>query len=78
MRTRETSALGELIHDRRIAYGMSQEELAETLGISVRTVQHAEYGDRIDGRNLKKISKWFDMPLEELADMMQIRIERTW
>lgn len=73
-----TSELGELVHDRRVANGMSQEELAETMGISVRSLQKLELGGRCEGRILKRVASWFEITMEDAADMMDIRVERTW
>lgn len=49
--------------------GVSQEELAETSGLSLRTIQRIEANETIPrGDSLQKIAAALSVPLEELAD----------
>jgi len=63
-------ALGKRITERRKEIGMTQAELARTLGVSQQTVFAYELGDRrINLFMLIKLSKIFGMPIEELMGM---------
>lgn len=54
---------------------LSQEQLAETTGISLRTVQRAESGHHISQTSLKILADYFGVSLESLTD--PIRIENA-
>lgn len=57
----------ELIKTARKAKGLTQQELADQAGVSLRTVQRIEKGtEEISGFSLRQISKVLDTPLETL------------
>lgn len=61
--------LGQRVRARRLEIGMSQERLAELLGITFQQVQKYEKGvNRIAGSRLWDISKALDMPVARFFD----------
>lgn len=57
-----------MIKEKREEIGMTQETLAELAGVSVRTVQRAEKGDKINLESLKGIGSILDISWEMLAE----------
>ena len=56
--------IGRKIRERRIARGLSQASLAETLGITFQQVQKYESGaNRVGGSRLWELSKALDVPV---------------
>ena len=59
--------LNEVIRTLRKRRGLTQEQLAEQLGISVMTVRRWEWGERIPNvEDLKKAARVLDIPVTEL------------
>lgn len=59
--------INEIIKSPRKLKRLTQQELADEAGVSLRTVQRIEKGtEEINGFSLKQISKVLDIPLEEL------------
>lgn len=63
----------ETLRDLRVSRGMTQRELAEKLGVRLRTVQYYENGDHIpkDINVLNRIAAIFDVPVHTLVDSTQ-------
>lgn len=53
---------------------LSQEELAEKLGLAQGTISNWEKGNSIKHNDLKKLSDFYDIPLEYLVEEKQINI----
>ena len=63
----EKPTYNELIKNARKAKGLTQQELADEAGLSLRTVQRIEKGtEEISGYSLKQISKILNIPLEQI------------
>lgn len=63
----EKTNYNELIKNTRKANGLTQQELANEAGLSLRTVQRIEKGtEEISGFSLRQISNVLDIPLEQL------------
>ena len=61
--------IGQILRRRRIEIGMSQERLAEVLGITFQQVQKYEKGvNRIAASRLWDISKALDLPVTRFFD----------
>ncbi len=61
--------VGERIRQRRILLGYTQEQLAETLGISYQQIQKYETGaNRVSAGRLFQISKHLDVPVGHFFD----------
>jgi len=61
--------VGERIRQRRILLGYTQEQLAETLGISYQQVQKYETGaNRVSAGRLFQISKHLDVPVGQFFE----------
>lgn len=59
--------LNEVIRTLRKRKGLTQEQFAEQLGISVMTVRRWEWGERVpNAEDLKKASQVLDIPVTEL------------
>jgi transcriptional regulator with XRE-family HTH domain len=59
--------INEIVKSARKAKGLTQQELADEAGISLRTVLRIEKGtEEISGFSLKQISIVLDIPLEEI------------
>lgn len=60
----------EMLKGLREDKGMSQRELAEALGVTLRTIQYYESGEHIpqNADILKRIARTFDVPLYSLAN----------
>lgn len=74
----ETTNYNELIKITRKAKGLTQQELADEAGVSLRTVQRIEKGtEEISGFSLRQISKILDIPLEQIImqNVNQISID---
>lgn len=73
--------IGQILRRRRIEIGMSQERLAEVLGITFQQVQKYEKGvNRIAASRLWDISKALDLPVTRFFDAApktQVRAPRT-
>ena len=52
----------------RIKLNLSQQELSERSGISVRTIQRIEAGTPAKGFTLKALAKALDLPAEQLSE----------
>lgn len=62
----------ELIREARIKKGLTQKEVAEALGISLRHYQHFEYSDRIPSAELLiKFVRFFDFDLDKLNEILE-------
>jgi transcriptional regulator with XRE-family HTH domain len=61
------TANGDLIHDLRMAQGMTQEQLAEKAGLDVKTVHNAEQGKRLDLGTLTKFGFVLQAELRHLT-----------
>ncbi|MCA5004232.1 helix-turn-helix domain-containing protein [Sphingobacterium bovistauri] len=62
------SSINEIIKTARKTKGLTQQDLGDEAGISLRTVQRIEKGtEEISGFSLKQISKVLDIPLENLV-----------
>ena len=67
-------ALGRRIFSLRTQHKLTQDELAQVLGVSQQTVFAYELGDRrVPVPVLAKLAKTFDLPMEELAGMSEPR-----
>lgn len=53
---------------------LSQEELADKLVLAQTTVSNWEKGNSIKHHDLKKLSDYFDIPLEYLVEEKQLNI----
>jgi transcriptional regulator with XRE-family HTH domain len=61
--------LGDLVRKRRLELGMSQERLAELLGVTFQQVQKYEKGlNRIAASRLHHIAQALDMPVAQFFD----------
>ena len=61
--------LNEAIRTLRKRRGLTQEQLAEQLGISVMTVRRWEWGERVpNADDLKKASQVLDVPVTDLME----------
>lgn len=61
--------LNEVIRTLRKRKGLTQEQLAERLGISVMTVRRWEWGERVpNADDLKKASQVLDVPVTDLME----------
>lgn len=56
----------------RLNKALSQEQLAETTGISLRTVQRAESGHHISQASLKLLADYFGVSIESLLDPIKV------
>lgn len=65
----DTTALGEMIADRRRALRMSQDELAKLCGVSQGQISHLELGHLTNPRFviLVKVAAILDLSLDDLA-----------
>lgn len=57
-----------LVQKLRVQRGWSQEQLAEMSGVSVRTVQRIERGDRASPESLKAIAAVFEIDFSQLQE----------
>ena len=76
----EKQAIHEIIKQARKAKGMTQQDLADAGGLSLRTIQRIEKGEHdISGYSLKQISTVLEIPLEKLimTNVEQVKIETT-
>ncbi|QRQ61453.1 helix-turn-helix domain-containing protein [Sphingobacterium multivorum] len=63
----ESQSANQLIKLARKRKGLTQQELADQAGVSLRTVQRIEKGtEEISGFSLKQISQILEIPLEQL------------
>lgn len=70
--------LGERVRARRLAIGMSQEELAAALGVTFQQVQKYEKGaNRIAASRLVDIAAALDLPIADFFDGLQKPKQRT-
>ena len=70
----------EIIKTARKTKGLTQQELADEAGVSLRTIQRIEKGtEEISGFSLRQISKVLDIPLEEIImqNVNQISIDEN-
>jgi transcriptional regulator with XRE-family HTH domain len=68
-------ALGKRITELRKGLGMTQAELARTLGVSQQTVFAYELGDRrVSVLTLCTLARLFDVPVEQLMGMAQLQL----
>ena len=80
LRTMESQSAHQLIKLARKRKGLTQQELAERAGVSLRTVQRIEKGtEEISGFSLKQISQILEIPLEQLImpNVNQISIDNN-
>lgn len=54
------------IRNLRQQHGLSQEQLAEQTGVSLRTIQRAESGQRVGNASLRTLAEYFDVSLDTL------------
>jgi transcriptional regulator with XRE-family HTH domain len=70
-------AFGCRLHELRKQHGLTQDELAQALGVSQQTVFAYELGERrVTVLVLAKLAKVFDVPAEELMGMAMPRQRR--
>ena len=72
--------IGKKILDLRKKYGLSQEELAEKIGVARQTISKWELGETSpDLKQAKEISRIFNVSLDELTDnnIKDILVEKT-
>ncbi|WP_293953025.1 MULTISPECIES: helix-turn-helix domain-containing protein [unclassified Sphingobacterium] len=63
----ESQSANQFIKLSRKRKGLTQQELADRAGVSLRTVQRIEKGtEEISGFSLKQISQILEIPLEQL------------
>lgn len=73
----EKSSLSELIKAVRKHKAMTQQELADSSGLSLRTEQRIEKGtEEVSSYSLKQISKILDLPLNEITMLQMSRIKK--
>ena len=60
--------LGNRIKELRIAAGLTQEKLANDLGIAERSIQRYESGCRMDSYILKELANYFNVSADYLLD----------
>jgi transcriptional regulator with XRE-family HTH domain len=61
--------VGKRLRERRVSLGMSQEQLARTLGVSFQQVQRCESGaNRVTAARLLDLSKVLDVPIAFFFD----------
>ncbi|WP_197086244.1 helix-turn-helix domain-containing protein [Sphingobacterium sp. IITKGP-BTPF85] len=75
----ERQNIQEQIKFMRKQRGLTQQDLAEVAGISLRTIQRVEKGtEEISGFSLKQISQVLEIPLEQLImpNVNQISIDK--
>lgn len=51
---------------------LSQEELAETTGLSLRTIQRVESGDSVSTTSWKTLASFFGMSVDALQEYNQV------
>ncbi|WP_333865917.1 helix-turn-helix domain-containing protein [Sphingobacterium sp.] len=76
----ESQSANQLIKLSRKRKGLTQQELADQAGVSLRTVQRIEKGtEEISGFSLKQISQILEIPLEQLImpNVNQISIDNN-
>lgn len=72
--------ISEQIKQARKRAGLTQQDLANETGLSLRTIQRIEKGDQdVSGYSLRQISTALDVPLEQLIlpNVNQVRIETS-
>lgn len=70
--------IGQRIRSRRLQIGMSQERLADLLGVTFQQVQKYEKGiNRVAATRLFDIAAALDMPVVEFFDGLRTRVERS-
>lgn len=61
--------VGKNVRDKRVLRGMSQEQLAQTVGVTFQQLQKYERGDnRISASRLVELAKSLSVPVAELFD----------
>ncbi|MCW8310322.1 helix-turn-helix transcriptional regulator [Sphingobacterium sp. InxBP1] len=76
----ESQTINQLIKQSRKNKGLTQQELADQAGLSLRTVQRIEKGtEEISGFSLRQVSQVLDIPLEQLImpNVNQISIDKN-
>ncbi|WP_336830152.1 helix-turn-helix transcriptional regulator [Sphingobacterium multivorum] len=76
----ESQSANQLIKRSRKRKGLTQQELADQAGVSLRIVQRIEKGtEEISGFSLKQISQILEIPLEQLImpNVNQISIDNN-
>lgn len=69
-------SLGEKIKKLRMAIGLSQEQLSESLEISVKSIQRYEAGkSRPDTHTLIKLATFFDVSADYLLGLIGIKAQ---
>ncbi len=68
---------GTKLHNLRIKKKLSQEELAELVGVSQVTIGKWEQGNSIKHKHIKKIAEVLDVPYDYLLEEKQININQT-
>ena len=69
-----------IIRKLRLQRGWSQEQLAEMSGLSVRTIQRLERGQKAGLESLKSLAAVFDVELSNLHEDAEMKLEEnmTW
>lgn len=76
----ESQTVNQLIKQSRKLRGLTQQDLANQAGLSLRTVQRIEKGtEEISGFSLRQISQILEIPLEQLImpNVNQISIDKN-
>jgi transcriptional regulator with XRE-family HTH domain len=75
----ERAKLAELLRNARVRKGLSQEEVAEKVGVDFRTVSRWETGKaRPYGYNLRRVCELFDWKIEDLTLEDNKRVTRPF
>lgn len=62
-----------LILDARLDAGLTQSQVAESVGISVRWMQRIEYGERLPGTlTMLRLILFFNIDPEELREVVEL------
>jgi transcriptional regulator with XRE-family HTH domain len=64
---RPTTALGQLVRNKRVAEQLNLREVARNSGCSFTTVSRVENGSTPDLRSLAQLVKWLQLSPQELA-----------
>lgn len=59
--------VGSIVSDRRDQLGLTQAELAQTIGVCSRTIIRLESGQLCSFINIAKVAKALDLSLDDLA-----------
>lgn len=66
-----------VLKELRLDKGWSQEHLAEITGLSVRTIQRIEKGEKAGIESMNSLASVFEVPVSELTDVLDNKEQET-